>query len=106
MDEITENLKGCVGIADDLVIIGATEEEHDENLIALLNKARIEVLVFSSSKYVIKTNSINFFGTMYTSQGIKPGPEKVGNLKSMIREENQLLYYDPSIPTILKSMPP
>ena len=30
MDEILESLEGCVGIADDICIFGATEKEHDK----------------------------------------------------------------------------
>ena len=40
MDEILESLEGCVGIADDICIFGATQEEHDQRLISLLEVAK------------------------------------------------------------------
>ena len=63
MDDIIEQVPGCVGIADDVAIFGETEEEHDANLITLLETAKREGLVFNSAKCVIKTNQINFFGS-------------------------------------------
>ena len=54
MDEILEGLDGCVGIADDICVFGATQEEHDERLVALLEVANSSGLVFNSAKCTIK----------------------------------------------------
>ena len=40
MDEILESLEGCVGIAADICIFGATQEEHDQRIIALMEVAK------------------------------------------------------------------
>ena len=53
MDEILESLEGCVGIADDICIFGATEEEHDKHLMALLDTAKASGLFFNSEKCTI-----------------------------------------------------
>ena len=39
MDEILEGLNGIIAIHDDITIFGKTEEEHDRNLIAFMDRA-------------------------------------------------------------------
>ena len=89
MDRITEQVDGCVSIADDLIIFGTTEEEHDRNLMRLMEVAKQEGLVFNSSKCTIKKRSINFFGALYTSEGTKPDPKKIEDLKAMPTPQNK-----------------
>ena len=83
MDDIIGQTQGCVCIADDIVVMGRTEEEHDLNLTKLLEVASKEGLVFNSSKCVVKASSINFFGTIYSDEGISPDPCKVEDIHTM-----------------------
>jgi len=83
MDQILEKVSGADGIADDVVVHGATEEEHDENLIHLMNTAKEEGLVFNSDKCIIKAEGIDFFGSLYTKDGVRPDLRKVEDIKQM-----------------------
>ena len=83
MDEILESLEGCVGIADDICIFGATQEEHDQRLIALMEVAKSAGLVFNSTKCSINQSSISFFGNVYSAAGIGPDPTKVKDINEM-----------------------
>ena len=56
MDEILEGLSGVVGIADDVAVFGATEAEHNHNLLKLMERAKQEGLVFNSTKCSIGNN--------------------------------------------------
>jgi len=76
MDEITEEMPKVASIADDLCVVGDSEQEHDENLIKLIDKAVESGLVFNSDKCMIKQSSIEFFGNLYTDQGVKPDPKR------------------------------
>lgn len=89
MDQIVETLQGCINIADDICIVGKTAEEHDRNLIALMERARESGLVFNSDKCIIKQSSIPFFGHLYTRQGIQPDPAKVVDIKEMPTPQNR-----------------
>lgn len=42
MDTIIEQFPGNVGIADDKVVYGRTETEHDDNMLQLFQVARRE----------------------------------------------------------------
>ena len=83
MDHIIAQVPGCVGIADDIAIFGRTEAEHDHNLRQLMETARREGLVFNSQKCEIKTDHIEFFGSVYTANGIRPDPKKVEDVHQM-----------------------
>ena len=48
MGEIV-SLEGCAGIAEDICIFGATQEEHDQRLIALLEVAKSAGFLFNST---------------------------------------------------------
>ena len=83
MDEILESLEGCVGIEDDICIFGATKEEHDQRLIALMEVAKSAGLVFNSTKCLINQSSISFSGNVYCAVGIMPDPTKVKDINEM-----------------------
>jgi len=89
MDDIISKVEGCTGIADDITVYGSTEEEHDRNLINLMETAKKEGLVFNSKKCLIKTQAISFFGNLYTTDGVKPDPVKVEDLKAIPTPESK-----------------
>ncbi|KAL0203245.1 hypothetical protein M9458_001263, partial [Cirrhinus mrigala] len=64
MDQILEGLHGVISIADDVAVCGVDEEDHDRNLISLMERATETGLVFNSEKCIIKQQSISFFGNL------------------------------------------
>ena len=80
--DITKDLNGVLNIADDLLVYGATIEEHDRNLEALLTRCRDVNLTLNPKKLRFKSDSVPFFGNIVTSKGIKPDPKKVQAIKS------------------------
>ena len=62
MDLIMEWCPGVISIHDDIVVYGVSEEDHDANLVNLLNVAQIEGLVLNSKKLELKLPRVSFFG--------------------------------------------
>ena len=83
IDRILEKCKGACGIADDIVISGADEEEHDRNLAQFMEVISEHGLTLNSKKCHIKCSQVSFFGNVYTNEGMKPDPRKVDDLKQM-----------------------
>ena len=81
MDRILEKCTGVCGIADDFMVYGATEV--DQNLLMFMDVAKQHGLILNSAKCDIKCNKVSFFGQLYTSEGIKPDPQKVKDLREM-----------------------
>ena len=52
-DAILEQCPGVIGIHDDMVIFGVDQEDHDANLINLLNICQKEGLVLNSKKLAL-----------------------------------------------------
>ena len=66
MDQILECCKGVIGIADDIVVHGHDDEEHDQCLHTLMQVTREHGLVLNGEKCVVKQPSINFLAGSMT----------------------------------------
>ena len=83
MDLIMEQCPGVISIHDDIVVYGVSEEDHDANLVNLLNVAQIEGLVLNSKKLELKCPRVSFFGVEYSADGMHPCPKKIQGITEM-----------------------
>ena len=83
MDLIMEWCPGVITIHDDIVVYGVSEEDHDANLVNLLNVAQIEGLVLNSRKLELKRPRVSFFGVEYSTDGMHPCPKKIQGITEM-----------------------
>ena len=72
MDAILEQCPGVIGIHDDMVIFGVDQEDHDANLINLLNVCQKEGLVLNSKKMELRRERVTFFGAEYRVHASRP----------------------------------
>ena len=89
MDLIMERCPGVISIHDDIVVYGVSEEDHDANLVNLLNVAQIEGLVLNSKKLELKHPRVSFFGAEYSADGMHPCPKKIQGITEMIPPHGQ-----------------
>ena len=89
MDRLLEKCSGACGIADDIVIFGRNEEEHDSNLRQFMRVAKEHGLQLNSEKCEIKRDQISFFGNLYTANGMRPDPKKIKDLLDMPAPKNK-----------------
>jgi transposase InsO family protein len=81
MDKILNKVgEGVIGIADDVIVYGKTTEEHDANLHKLMTVARQEGLVFRQEKCHINQDKIEFFGIIWSKDGMQPDPKKCDDI--------------------------
>ena len=83
MDLIIERCPGVISIHDDIVVYGTSEEDHDANLINLLNVAQVEGLVLNSKKLELKCPRVSFFGAEYSVEGMHPCLKKIQRITEM-----------------------
>ena len=83
LDSVYIGLPGVTGIADDMVIFGKNEEEHDRNLILFLETTRKNGLVLNKKKLQFKKDEVSFFGHRWNSTGISPDPKKTESILKM-----------------------
>ena len=79
---------GVLGIADDIVIHGATESTHDETVLILCNTARLKNLSLNSKKMQFKSIACKFFRHRLTPDGIRVDPKKIEAIIQMDPPQN------------------
>ena len=77
MEELFGDIEGCEVIADDLMVWGRNVDEHDQRLRKVLDRAREVQLKMNKKKCKIQVAEVSYIGHTFTSEGIKPDPEKV-----------------------------
>ena len=83
MDLIMQCCLGVISIHDDIVVYRVSEEDHDTNLINLLNVAQVEGLVLNSNKLELKHQRVSFFSAEYSEEGMHPCPKKIQGITEM-----------------------
>ena len=83
MDQMIDRCEGVIGIADDIVVHGKDDAEHNRRLHHLMQVAREHGLVFNRDKCEVKATSVTFFGTVYDKDGAHPDPKKVEAIHKM-----------------------
>ena len=109
MDQILDRCEGVIGIADDIIIHGKDDAEHDRRLHKFMRVAREHGLVLNKKKCEVKSNSVKFFGCVYDKHGAHPDPSKVSAIKEMPAPQNKgelqsflgmVTYLSPFIPQL------
>ena len=83
IDQTFEGCEGVVGIADDIVVYGKTEEEYDRHLHGMMARCEDTGLKFNPDKCKIKQKKIKFYGIICSEEGVQPDPNKVSALHNM-----------------------
>jgi transposase InsO family protein len=95
LELVLSGLKGCFNLADDVLVFGATQEEHDANLHAVLKRLEASGLTLNATKCEISKSEIDFFGLHFSAQGISITTEKHTALTQAA---------DPTSPSELRSL--
>ena len=77
MDQTLEGLQDVIVIHDDITIFGKDDEDHDANLIALMEPAKETGLTLNSKKCSIGQDSVSFFGVIFGKDGMHPDLKKI-----------------------------
>ena len=83
IDETYRDCLGAIGIADDVTVYGKNDKEHDLHLHETMERTRQAGIKLNDEKCDIKTKECNFFGILYTPDGVKPSPDKVRAIGSL-----------------------
>jgi len=106
MQEALENLPGVARVVDDILVYGATREEHDENVKKLLQRCQERNIRLNEEKFVYCQEEIEFAGVIINKDGFKanldlmkaiaefPEPCTAKEVRSFHGTVNQLSPYD------------
>ncbi|XP_062610353.1 uncharacterized protein K02A2.6-like [Saccostrea cucullata] len=77
-----EGLQGVRNISDDIIVFGQTCEEHDKNLEAVFKRLEEKHLTLNKEKCEFNKTQIEFYGYVFSSEGISADPRKVDAIKN------------------------
>ena len=83
LDRVLALVPNKIGIADDIVIHGENEIEHDASFITLCETARANGLKLNAKKLQFKSNDCKFFGHKLTPDGLKADKSKIEAIVKM-----------------------
>ena len=83
VDEIFEDIPQCIGIADDIMIFGYNNHDHDATLYSILDRACDVGMKFNPDKCAFKRDSISFYVVTLSAEGVKPDPRKIDAIKNL-----------------------
>ena len=81
LDAILIGMGGVTGIADDMVIAGRDEMEHDRNFLAFMEKCMEKTSLLTRGEIQFKQTQVSFYGHCWSKHGISPDPKKIQALK-------------------------
>ena len=88
LDEILKDAPNAAGIADDILVFGANDIEHDQSFISMLETCRRNNVSLNSEKLQFKQEKVSFYGHTLTDQGLQPADDKLQAIKNMKVPDN------------------
>ena len=83
LDAIFVGMKSVTGIADDMIIAGKDEMEHERNFQTFMEKCMENNLTLNAEKIQFKQSQVSFYGHIWSENEISPDPKKIQALKHM-----------------------
>ena len=83
LDGIFLDIPGVTGIADNMVIYGRSNLEHDRHLVNFLDICRKNTLTLNPDKMQFRLPQVSFFGHQWSAKGLSPDPKKISAVKRM-----------------------
>ena len=83
LTESIAGLEGVVCVADDILIYGKDDDEHDRRLQALLERCAEKQIKLHPKKCAFKQTELDFLGHVITTDGLKPDKKKIEGIMNM-----------------------
>ena len=113
MDSVLQGLQHVICYLDDILVTGTTDEEHLQNLDAVLSRLKEQGLRLKEEKCYIWQSSVDYLGNHIDAQGIHvasakvdalqkaPAPHNVSELRSFLGMINYYRKFIPNLSTLL-----
>lgn len=83
MQELLHDHEGTVVYMDDILVFGATLEEHNSRLKKVMETIRASGLKLNRQKCKFRQASIHFLGQVISQEGVTPSPERVSAITAL-----------------------
>ena len=86
-EETFGDISGVHCIADDMILAGDDDDDHDEIVINVLERARERNVKFNAPKLQFKTPEAKYVGSRVSADGTRPDIEKIDAVANMPKPE-------------------
>ncbi|XP_063956518.1 uncharacterized protein K02A2.6-like [Lytechinus pictus] len=83
LHQALDGLSGVRCVADDIIIWGNSDAEHDARLYCLLKRCQAVGIVLNKEKCQFRLKEISFLGHIVSNSGLKPNPSKIEAILNM-----------------------
>jgi transposase InsO family protein len=83
LSHVISDIQGAMNISDDIIVHGKSQKQHDQALLAILQKIVACNLTLNKSKCAFNRTSVEFYGFVFSGKGVSPDPHKVEALFEM-----------------------
>ena len=88
MSQMLVGLPGTVCMMDDILVFGATQEEHDDHLRTVLKRIQELGMTLNADKCQFSQQRVKCLGHVVDSTGIHPDPEKIQGIMETTTPQN------------------
>ena len=85
---VIEGVPGVINISDDIAVFGVDQASHDKALKSVLERLRNAGLTANLEKCEFGKEKIEFFGLVFSGEGVSPDPKKVADLHAAKEPQN------------------
>ena len=77
VDDEFSNIPGALAVYNNIIVSGATPEEHDTVLEKVLNQDRECNIKFNNKKIQLRVTEVKYLGNIVSEKRFTPDPEKI-----------------------------
>ena len=88
MNQHFQDMNTTTVIADDIMIHGENDAQHDKHLLQVLNKCQEIGLILNPDKCTFGETSVKFYGNTISKDGLRPDPDKLDIILKMPTPSN------------------
>ena len=88
IQSVIDGVAGAVNISDDIAVFGVDQATHDRALEETLTRLHDTGLTVNVVKCEFRRSGIEFFGLVFSKDGISPDPKKVADLHAATEPKN------------------
>lgn len=87
--EILHNIPSTLNISDDILVHGVTTEQHNESLTRVFQALSDKHVTLNKEKCEFNKSSVEFFGHIFSKDGVAPDPKKVSAIKNAVAPKDR-----------------
>ena len=115
MDEILAGIPGCIYYLDDILVVGSSQEEHDQRLDTVLDRLGKRGVRLQKEKCSFSAPEVEYLGHVVSEKGLRPMESKYRAIRDAPETQNLtqlksylglLNYYSRFLPNISTTLQP